>query len=253
VAVLRQLRSLLAVVLTLLVFLPGSIVQRVLVWPVAVLVPSRRLAIVAWYMRGMSSSLLGALSLGGARFERRGKIATSAPCLVLMNHQSLLDILNAVLLSDPYVPAFVTRRRYARFIPAVSLCLRLQGAPIIDPEAARKHALNAIADAGRNRPQGLLLFPEGHRSRDGEIQPFKTAGALAVLRARRLPVYAVVTDGVWIVRRLVDMVFGVDRIRCRTEVLGPFTAPENDRQLSEFLTEIRERMVDHLREMRGRP
>jgi len=252
VRALRQVRSVVGVVLCLLVFLPGSLVQRLFVWPVALLLPSRRLAVVAWYMRGMSRSLLGALSLGGARFERQGKVSTGEPCLVLMNHQSLVDILNAVLLSDPYVPAFVTRRRYARFIPAVSLCLRLQGAPIIDPEGARRHALASIAEAARTRRQGLLLFPEGHRSRDGEIQPWKTAGALAVLRERRLPVYAVVTDGVWEVRRLVDMLFGVDRIHGRTEVLGPFTPPEDARQLSAFLHEVRERMVEHLREMRSR-
>lgn len=252
-AALRHLRSAFGVALALLVFLPGSIVQRVFVWPVALLLPSRRLAVVAWYMRGMSRCLLGALSVGGARFERRGRVSTAEPCLVLMNHQSLLDILNVVLLSDPYVPAFVTRRRYARFIPSVSLCIRLQQGPIIDPEAARRHALASITEAARTRRQGLLLFPEGHRSRDGEIQLFKTAGALAVLRERRLPVYAVVTDGVWAVRRLVDLLFGVDRIHGRTEVLGPFTAPEDDRQLAAFLHEVRERMVEHLREMRARP
>lgn len=252
-AALRQLRSAFGVALALLVFPPGSLVQRLLVWPIALLIPRFKLGAVAWFMRGMSKAILGALTLGGARFERRGSVSTAEPCLVLMNHQSLLDILNVVLVSSPYVPAFVTRRRYARFVPVVSLCIRLQEGPIIDPDAARRHALATIAEAARSRRQGLLLFPEGHRSRDGEIQPFKTAGALAVLRERRLPVYAVVTDGVWAVRRLVDLLFGVGRIHGRTEVLGPFTAPEDDHQLSAFLHEVRERMVEHLREMRSRP
>ena len=253
-AALRHLRSALAVVLVLLVFIPGGIVQRMFVWPAARLFPRYRLAVVSAFMRAMSRSILGLLSaVGGARFLRQGRIVTTAPCLVLMNHQSLLDILSAVLLSHPYVPGFVTRRRYSRFVPVVSLCLRLLGCPIIDPENARRRALATIEEAARTLPQGLLIFPEGHRTRDGEIQAFKTAGALAFLRTRKVPVYVVVTDGVWAAPRLTDFVFGVQRLQGRTEVLGPFMPPDDHGQNAAFLAGLREKMVEHLREMRGRP
>ena len=75
------------------------------------------------------------------------------------------------------------------------------------------------------QPHGILVFPEGHRTRDGEIQPFHTAGLEIMLRERPLPVYVVVTDGFWTCRRFVDFLWNMDRIDGRTEVLGPFDPP----------------------------
>ena len=140
-----------------------------------------------------------------------------------MNHQSLLDIPTAVLMAEPYVPRFVARARYARWVPAVSLSMRLLGCPIVEPEN-RKASLRALREAARDQPHGLLVFPEGHRTRDGEIQAFHTAGLEIMLRERPLPGVRVVTDGFWKGRRFVDFLFNIDRIDGRTEVLGPFAA-----------------------------
>src|SRR5439155_3181188 len=125
---------------------------------------------------------------------RTGAISTREPSLIVMNHQSLLDIPTVVLMVDPYVCRFVARHRYRRFVPSVSLCMRLLGCPIIDPDN-RKAALRTMRQAARDQAHGLLVFPEGHRTRDGEIQPFHAAGLEIMLRERLLPVYLVVTDG----------------------------------------------------------
>jgi 1-acyl-sn-glycerol-3-phosphate acyltransferase len=106
--------------------------------------------------------------------------------------------------------------------------------------------------ATRALEHGMLIFAEGHRSLDGEIQPFQTAGVLTVLRERRLPVYLVVTDGFWSARRLVDFVFGVGTIRGRTEVLGLFEPPAATDALPAFVEGLRETMVAHLARTRAR-
>jgi 1-acyl-sn-glycerol-3-phosphate acyltransferase len=167
-----------------------------------------------------------------------------------MNHQSLVDILTISLLGRPYVPWFVSRRRYGRFVPTIAFCQRLLGCPIIEP-SERRAALATLADAARRQDHGIAIFPEGHRTRDGEIGPFHSAGVQVILRERRVPVYLVVTDGFWTCRRLVDFVFNIHRINGRTEVLGPFAPPEPD-GVAAFVDEMRGKMVTHLHQMRAR-
>lgn len=229
----------------------GGIYQRLVVYPLVFLWPRRRGALTSTYFRGMSHGILFCMRLGGATLRRSGTVSTASPVLVLMNHQSLLDIPTVGLMSSPLVPLFVTRKRYHYGIPAVSPCLRLMGCPVIEPRE-RKASLKTIRDAARALQHGMLVFAEGHRSRDGEVLPFQTAGVLTVLRARHMPVCLVVTDGFWSTPRLIDSVLGLGRIRGETEVVGVFEPPADDAALPGFVDELRERMVAHLALMRRR-
>jgi len=243
-SLIRGARSLFAVLLVGLCFLLGSPPLRLVVLPGARLFPRYRFLLVSVYMKAMAGGLLALLSLGGARVRRRGTLPTATPVVIVANHQSLLDILQVTLLAHPRVPAFVARRRYQRFV-------RLLGSPIVDPKRDPAGAVEAVRRGARDLPHGLLIFPEGHRSVDGAIRPFRPAGLEAVLRERRLPVYLVVNDGVWKVRRLADLLFRVHLIDARSEAFGPFTPPEDDARLPEFIEGLRERLVDRLAEMRS--
>jgi 1-acyl-sn-glycerol-3-phosphate acyltransferase len=199
----------------------------------------------------MSRGILLCMRMGGAIFRRAGSVPTTSPVLVLMNHQSLLDVPTAGLMASPFVPWFVTRKRYHYGVPAVSPCLRLMGCPVIDPRD-RTASLRTMRLAARALEHGMLIFAEGHRTRDGEIQAFQMAGVLTVLRERRLPVYLIVTDGFWSARRLVDFVFGIGKIRGETEALGSFKPPVDQDALPAFVESLRETMITHLALMRSR-
>ena len=245
-------RSLLSLALVLLWLALLSVYQRLIVWPAYLLFPRRRASIVTAFIRLAARGILGWLKwVGGARFERVGRLPTSEPMLALMNHQSLLDIPTAVLLAEPYSPAFVSRDRFARGIPAVSLCLRLLGCPEITPFHDPPRAAEAIARGAEVAEHGLVIFPEGHRSRDGSIRPFRASGAEAALTRRRLPVYLVVTDGFSPTRMLGDFALRVGAVRGRTEVLGPFQPPDDDKELRPFLQDLRRKMVAQQQQMRA--
>ncbi len=249
-----KLRSCLALALALAwILVVGILVQRMILWPLSWFRRGRMRGPVSAYMRLQSRGIFGFLSVvGGARFVRLGRVPTSqGPLLVLMNHQSLLDIITVVMMSE-YVPAFVTRVRYTRFVPIVAHCTRLLQCPSIDPRRDAAGAVRAIERAAESERYGMLIFPEGHRTIDGEIRAFRTGGAEAVLRGRRWPVYLVVTAGFEAGRRLIDFLMNIPHLRGRTEVLGPFTPPEDPLQLQAFLLEMREVMVRHLAEMRAR-
>jgi 1-acyl-sn-glycerol-3-phosphate acyltransferase len=252
VALLQGLRSVLGLACVLALWLPGTVVFYLYVLPLSWLRPGRRLHLVSWFMKGMAGSIRGCLRVGGARFETSGTLPTDKPTLIVANHQSLIDILTATLLARPYAPAFVTRGRYARFIPLVSPCVRMLGCPIVDPRRDARGAVKAVGKAAEDLRHGLLIFPEGHRSRDGEIRRFRTAGLEAILAARRLQVYLLISDGVWTSRRFIDFVLNVHTVRGRAEVLGPFEPPVAQEEAPAFIAELRARLVAHLELMRSR-
>ena len=248
---LAALRSGLAALALLAWMFLGGLYQRLIVYPAVYFRPEWRSTLTSRYFRGMSHGILLCVRMGGATVRRSGMVRTTSPVLVLMNHQSLLDIPTAGLMSWPFVPWFVTRKRYHYGVPAVSPCLRLMGCPVIDP-LDRRGSLRALKEAAGGLEHGMLIFAEGHRTRDGEVQPFQTAGVLTVLRERRMPVYLIVTDGFWSARRLVDFVFGAGKIRGETEVLGPFEPPADTDALPAFVLGLRETMIAHLAHMRRR-
>jgi 1-acyl-sn-glycerol-3-phosphate acyltransferase len=192
--------------------------------------------------------VLGLMRLGGARFFRRGALRTDVAGIVLMNHQSVLDIPTAVIMCAPIVPAFVARERYAR-APLIGTGLRLADCPVVDPRGDREGALAALREAVR-ADRAILIYPEGHRSTDGTLQPFRTAGLLAMLTERRVPVWLVATDGYTGSRRLVDLV-QLHRIRGVTEVLGRFDPPADAAEIPAFLDGLHASLAGGLARMRS--
>lgn len=250
--VLRGLRSAFSVVLVLLYLVVfGPIFLYAWLLPASWVRPAHARRYLSRYMKIMAGGLLHLLRVGGARFDRRGTIDTSRPVLIVMNHQSLIDILSATVMSGPHVPAFVTRSRYARFIPAISPCVRMLGGPVVDPKRDPRGALAAVREAAPRQRYGLILFPEGHRSRDGALQPFKTAGAQALLSVHPMPVQVVVTDGGWLARRFVDFVFNIHLLRVRTDTLECVDPPGNPEDVPAFMQGLRARMEEHLARMRA--
>ena len=212
-----------------LVALPSLLVLSVPAWWAK---PATRLSWVSGWARAHCRLVLALLRLGGARYQRRGTVKTDSAGLIVMNHQSLLDIPTAVLMCTPLVPAFVARARYGR-VPLIATGLRVADCPVIDPGHDRDAALARLADAVQQE-RALLIYPEGHRSPDGALHPFRTAGILAMLRARRVPVWLIATDGFWSGRRLIDLVM-VHRIRGVTEVVGCFHPPADEAALDGFV------------------
>jgi 1-acyl-sn-glycerol-3-phosphate acyltransferase len=249
--ILRQIRSVLSLLLTLFVFVPGGLYLYLVLVPATALFPARAKGWRAAFIKGMAHSLLAGLRVGGARFLRIGHIPTDGPCVVVGNHQSLVDPAVLISMAKPWVPAFVARSRYAN-VPVVGTSMKWACCPIIDPTRDARGAVLAIAAAAARLEHGLLIFPEGHRTLDGKVRPFRTSGLVAILTTRRLPVYLAVTDGLWVNRRLVDFVFNVHKMNGVTEILGPFAPPEDAEAIPAFIDGLRDTIVGHLSQLRLR-
>jgi 1-acyl-sn-glycerol-3-phosphate acyltransferase len=250
---LASARSVFSLLLVLVWMLLGTVPLYPFVLPLAVLLRPWRRHITSVYMKVMCGGILKLFEVGGARFERRGAIPTAGPCVILMNHQSLLDIATTTLMGRPFVPAFVPRRRYANWlIPLIGASIWLLECPVVDPKRDARAAVEVMRRAALTQRHGILIFPEGHRTVDGQMRPFRTAGTLAVLAARRVPVYAVATDGFWFGRRLVDFALNVHRIHGETEIIGSFEPPSSEAEIPRFIEGVRHAIAERVEEMRRR-
>jgi 1-acyl-sn-glycerol-3-phosphate acyltransferase len=78
---------------------------------------------------------------------------------------------------------FVAKRELFR-IPVFGWAMKRAGYIAIDRDNPRE-ALKAIEESARKIREGttVLIFPEGHRSRDGRLQPFMKGGFSLASRA----------------------------------------------------------------------
>ncbi len=186
----------------------------------------------------------------GVRFRPLPSVPGESGTLILMNHQSILDIpYLAACLSENY-PLFVTRRRYAKGIPLVSNMLRLYKFPLVDPARFSVSQLNALAETAANARYPVAIFPEGSRTRNGDIRRFRTAGVNAILSSRPWSVHLVIVDGLWECATLPDFVNKISQIRPKSVVIGPFSFnPETD-DPEPFMAIMRENMLSGLAQLR---
>ena len=155
-----------------------------------------------YVMAALQRTLMSLFLICGTRvhIERPPSVLPRTGYAVISNHQSLFDIviLGGTLFTN--FPKYVAKKELGRRIPSVSLNLHKGGNALIDRQDARQ-AVRAIRDMARNaqdRNVSVVIFPEGTRSRDGELGAFKKSGSEALLReADQLPVVPMAIDGAW--------------------------------------------------------
>ncbi|MDR2814917.1 MAG: 1-acyl-sn-glycerol-3-phosphate acyltransferase [Prevotellaceae bacterium] len=122
----------------------------------------------------------------------REHVAKGQPYVIASNHQSMLDIV--LLYCVPLYFKWVSKREVYR-IPLVGQLLWLHGDVCIrrgDPRSARK----MMQDCAAFLRQGIsiMMFPEGTRSKDGQVGRFKE-GAFALAKSCNVAVLPIAIDG----------------------------------------------------------
>ena len=125
--------------------------------------------------------------------EGRERVDPSRAYFVVANHQSWVDI-PALFAALPVPLLFLAKRELAH-IPFLGSYIEAMGMVYVD-RAARKESTRTVDQAARRLREGLsiLSFPEGTRSPDGRVRPFKTASFAAALDAG-VPVVPVALEG----------------------------------------------------------
>ena len=116
----------------------------------------------------------------GTTFHIKGmeNIPENKPLIIVANHQSLHDITTIIWFLRKTHPKFISKIELGKGIPSVSYNLRHGGSALIDRKDP-KQALPEIKKAAElinANNYGIVIFPEGTRSKTGQPKPFASSG-----------------------------------------------------------------------------
>lgn len=128
------------------------------------------------------------------RVEGREKIDRTRPWVVVTNHQSMLDIPLMYVL--PFNFKWVSKKEVQR-MPIFGWVLRMHGDIPVE-RGSRQSAKRMMERSTERLERGtsIIVFPEGTRTRTGEIGRFKD-GAFYVAKHAGTGILPVVLDGNW--------------------------------------------------------
>jgi len=159
---------------------------------------------VVHYLNG---ALLHTLWLLGTRLHVQWRAPLpqdGRPTIFIANHQNKQDVPGLGWYLRAYQPLFVAKIELSKGIPSISYNLRHSGAALIDRSDARQ-SLKEIGRLGKlieASGSSAVIFPEGTRSKTGELQPFATAGVKILLKnAPSARVVPVCIRGTWTLNR----------------------------------------------------
>ncbi|MBZ5543922.1 MAG: 1-acyl-sn-glycerol-3-phosphate acyltransferase [Acidobacteriia bacterium] len=178
------------------------------------------------------------LWLAGVRLQVRGleKIPTARAVVFMANHQSNADP-PALIATLPSVLVLVRKEIFR--LPVVGRAMRMRGFVSVDRQN-RERAILAIEEAIESLKAGrsFLAYPEGTRSRDGQLLPFKKGVFMMAIQAQ-VPVVPITVSGFTKIMRKGERVLhpGVARITIHDAV------PTDG-----FSTEDREAIMERVRQ-----
>ena len=131
----------------------------------------------------------------GVRLEVEGaENLPEQPCIIMYNHSSTFDIA-AFCAGMPIEWRAIVKSEVAK-IPFIGSICRLSGQYFVarDGGAGDLQMVKEIAEKIKHGPS-VLVAPEGTRSEDGNLLPFKKGGFVIALRAKVPVVTMVITGG----------------------------------------------------------
>lgn len=135
----------------------------------------------------LNGLLVKGLCIMGCRIKFAGfeKIPENRPLIIVSNHQSLYDIPAIVHGFRKYYPKFISKKELSRHLPSISYNLRHGKSALIDRNKGAQ-AVKEIFKLGQlieANNYAACIFPEGTRSKTGQVKKFMTGGIHTLLRA----------------------------------------------------------------------
>jgi 1-acyl-sn-glycerol-3-phosphate acyltransferase len=166
------------------------------------LLPWRNIRVLCCNAYGKTAGRIMFTAIGARPvIHNRQNLRAQFPAIFVSNHTSQLDIWVGMWLC-PFGVAGLSKKEIVQ-VPGLGWLYLLSGHPLID-RSNRERAIATMNDVATfliNHRFGLWIWPEGTRSRTGELQPFKKGFAHAAL-ATRLPIVPIV---VWNAARIMPI------------------------------------------------
>lgn len=184
------------------------------------------------------------------------KLQLPGQFIIISNHQSLFDIPCYMNFFREKEVRFVAKDNLSRHIPLVSEMLRAQEHCMVPRKGSPMHAMKVIEAFGQrvmSRGQIPILFPEGTRTKDGNVGKFYSAGFRKLNECTKLPVVCCALDGGYQVRDLVNIMRNLQNGSYRVKVLKVFESPASKEEEVNILEESKNLIQRQLDEWRKLP
>jgi 1-acyl-sn-glycerol-3-phosphate acyltransferase len=146
-----------------------------------------------WMARKIWSPVMLAIPGGSARIIGRENIDIDKPCIYVANHSSHFDI-PALYVVFPFFMYFIAKQELKK-VPLFGWANTLVGTIWIDRKNKDK-AIETMEKAGQDIKNGknVISFPEGTRSKTGEIGTFKR-GSFHLAQKCHVDIVPIYVDG----------------------------------------------------------
>lgn len=134
----------------------------------------------------LNGFLLGSyLVLGNTvRFTNRQQLPTDRSLIFVSNHQSMFDIPPLIYFLRKHHGKFISKIELASGIPSISFNLRHGGGANIDRKDSKQSIAEILnlANTMKTRRWSAFIFPEGTRSKTGQMKNFNVGGMATIMK-----------------------------------------------------------------------
>jgi len=170
--------------------------------------------------------------------------------LLLANHQSYLDILALVKLFPHHNIRFIAKQELGRWVPCITTYITLLQHTLItrkitrNGQAETQKILHKLTQRAKDEELSIAIFPEGSRSVDGTIKPFRSGAIKEILfKDPHLPVVLIAIDGAYKLATIFDAKQDSTPQTYRIEVVACYNDTWDTREKIKSLSETSLRKV----------
>ncbi|HXI00459.1 MAG TPA: lysophospholipid acyltransferase family protein [Sphingobacteriaceae bacterium] len=134
----------------------------------------------------MNFFLIGSYYIQGSTviFKNLQILPENRPIIFISNHQSMYDIPPLIWHLRKYHAKFISKIELTKGIPSISFNLKHGGGANIDRKDSKQAVVEIFKLAERMKAHNwsAVIFPEGTRSRNGNLKPFAIGGVATILK-----------------------------------------------------------------------
>ena len=182
------------------------------------------------------------------RIEGRKKFQKDKIYVIISNHQSMLDIIVIQNLYRHF--RWVSKSENFAF-PVLGWILKIAGDVCLERDNPNSYAC-LVRDCQKKLSSGnsIIIFPEGTRTTDGEMNRFKE-GAFRIAQLTHLPILPIIVDGTRNVlpkKGFLMKISSTLKLRVLDEIPYESFKDENPRQLADKLKQIMSGELERMRQ-----
>jgi len=220
-----------------------------ILWLTALFRPSEVMQRVTEQQVRIGRGLFLLARLGGLRAEFHRYDGPLPPAfLIVSNHQSLADIAVVPHVFPWHHVRFVAKSELKHGVPYVSLALRLGKHAVISRTSDYRGGHRTLVKFAALTSQGVCptVFPEGRRSRTGDVQAFQTGAFRIILERAPLPVLSFAVDGGYRISSLSRVVTGMRGTVYRARALTLYPAPRGKKEIIDVLARAEREITEQV-------